>query len=429
MDEGEQQIRSTNQGAVNPWEIRQGHVLDELRGIEPESIHCVVTSPPYFGLRDYGLPAQIWGGEPDCDHEFGAGIHGGGSSGFLNGSTLQGGPLGEERRPTWESRVCQRCGAWQGSLGLEPTVEMYVEHLVEVFREVRRVLRKDGTLWLNLGDSYANDGKWGGKTGGKQAYLPAADLERNGRQKRATGLKPKDLIGMPWRVAFALQADGWWLRSDIVWSKPNPMPESVKDRPTRAHEYLFLLSKSERYYYDHVAVREPMAESSLVRISQPSFWEQTGGPKDYGTSGVNPSRSGRRVLENFARRTPAGWNVNHDISNLRGQYPQRRDPGRSQGLAEVDAEFKRQKKRGHPRLQDGHLDEGTKAEQQSAGANRRDVWHIATQPLSWQSLCDIPDHPGRALHPGWDKRERGLLGLRRTVSADTVTARDSAPRR
>ncbi len=386
--------------AMTSWDVRQGDALEVLRSMEPESVHCVVTSPPYYGLRDYGLPSQVWGGEPDCNHEFGPTIHGGGPSGSLDGSTLQGTPAAEERRPRWESHVCCDCGAWSGSLGLEPSVEMYVEHLVEVFREVWRVLRPDGTLWLNMGDSYV--GSWGNYhpfgTGGQRSKQTErwerpgyADTHRRPpTANMLTGLKRKDLIGMPWRVAFALQADGWWLRSDIVWSKPNPMPESVKDRPTRAHEYLFLLTRSERYYYDHVAVREPMAESSLVRISQPSFWEQTGGPKDYGTSGVNPSRSGRRALENFARRTPAGWNVNHDISNLRGQYPQRRDPGRSQGLAEVDAGFKRQKKRGHPHLQDGHLDEGTKAEQQSAGANRRDVWHIATQPFPGSHFATFP---------------------------------------
>ena len=169
------------------------------------------------------------------------------------------------------------------------------------------------------------------------------------------------------------------------------MPESVKDRPTRAHEYLFLMTKSERYYYDHVAIREPMAESSLVRISQPSFWEQTGGPKDYGATGVNPNRSVRRALENFAaRRTPAGWNVDHDQSDLRGRYPQRRDPGRSEQLADVDATFKRAKRRGHARSHDGHLDEGSKADQQASGANRRDVWHIATRPFPGAHFATFP---------------------------------------
>jgi DNA modification methylase len=167
-----------------------------------QSVQCVVTSPPYWGLRDYGVAGQI---------------------------------------------------------GLERTPEEYVAILVGVFREVRRVLKPDGTLWLNLGDSYASgevgrhDQKGGSLGIGKGFGVPRqyAKLE--------SGLKPKDLVGIPWRVAFALQADGWWLRSDIIWHKPNPMPESVTDRPTKAHEYLFLLTKAERYYYDVDAIREPNA--------------------------------------------------------------------------------------------------------------------------------------------------------------------------
>ena len=380
---------------MNRWEIRQGHVLDALRSMESESVHCVVTSPPYFGLRDYGLPTQVWGGDPNHAHDWvneSWYVNGGGSTGVAGGAFNAPGERNAARirNGRWRKASTCKCGAWLGSLGLEPSLDMYITHMVEVFREAWRVLRNDGTMWLNLGDAYANDGKWGGETGGKQAYLPDSDRMRDGRQKLRTGLKPKDLIGMPWRIALALQADGWWLRSDIVWSKPNPMPESVKDRPTRAHEYMFLLTKSERYYYDHVAIREPMAESSLVRISQPSFWEQTGGPKDYGASGVNPSRSGRRALENLARRTPAGWNVNHYESDLRGRYPQRRDPGRAEQLAVVDAKFKQAKRRGHSRSHDGHLDGGTKADQQASGANRRDVWHIATQPFPGAHFATFP---------------------------------------
>jgi len=142
-----------------------------------------------------------------------------------------------------------------------------VQHIVEVFREVRWVLRKDGTVWLNLGDSYANDTKWGGSTGGKHAKGLHGQTGV-GRQKVSTGVKPKDLVGVPWRVAFALQADGWWLRSDIIWSKPNPMPESVTDRPTRSHEYVFLLTKSARYFYDAEAIREPQSEGTFERYGR-----------------------------------------------------------------------------------------------------------------------------------------------------------------
>ncbi|KKL50314.1 hypothetical protein LCGC14_2306750, partial [marine sediment metagenome] len=140
-------------------------------------------------------------------------------------------------------------------LGLEKNPDEYLAGMVEVFRAVWRVLRDDGTLWLNMGDSYANDGKWGGKTGGKQSYLDSESRLCNGRTKRCTGLKPKDLCGMPWRLALALQADGWTLRSDIIWHKPNPMPESCTDRPTKAHEHMFLLTKRPQYFYDAYAVR------------------------------------------------------------------------------------------------------------------------------------------------------------------------------
>ena len=184
-----------------------GDCLDVLPTMVAGSVQCCVTSPPYYGLRDYGTAAQI---------------------------------------------------------GHEPTPEAYVASLVRVFREVRRVLADDGTLWLNLGDSYAQQGGCGrqGRTSQRAGRANVEAQERDGSRRPPAGLKPKDLIGIPWMVAFALRSDGWWLRSDIVWSKPNPTPESVTDRPTRAHEFLFLLSKSERYFYDTEGGREPSVTSS-----------------------------------------------------------------------------------------------------------------------------------------------------------------------
>jgi DNA modification methylase len=226
--------------------LYQGDARAVLRELPDASVNCCVTSPPYWGLRDYGGAPQIWGGADDCDHAFG-----------INGSRHTG-------------AACSKCGAWRGSYGLEPTPAMYVEHTVEIFREVRRVLRDDGTLWINLGDSYASQG--GAKT--EASYLSAGTGNSSSRElqpgKRIApnGFKPKDLIGIPWMVAFALRADGWYLRSDIIWHKLACMPESVTDRPTRAHEYLFLLSKSERYFYDHEEIKEPVAESTIERINQ-----------------------------------------------------------------------------------------------------------------------------------------------------------------
>lgn len=201
-----------------------GDCREALRGLSAESVHCVVTSPPYFGLRDYGMADQI---------------------------------------------------------GLEPTPEAFVEALVDVFREVRRVLRKDGTLWLNLGDSYNTDGRKG------RAHMGEGKNSAYSTWSNRTGFgtKPKDLIGIPWRVAFALQADGWWLRQDIIWHKPNPMPESIEDRCTKAHEYLFLLTKSERYYYDADAIAE-----------QAVFGDGTGvGPQHQPPGGGPPHRGLKRA--------------------------------------------------------------------------------------------------------------------------------------
>jgi DNA modification methylase len=162
--------------------------------------------------------------------------------------------------------VCSRCHAWYGTLGLEPTPELYVQHLVAIFREIRRVLRPDGTTWLNLGDSYANIGHPKGNPGnGKAAYASQEGIHMRWEKGRGTDLKHKDIVGIPWMVAFALRADGWHLRSDVIWHKPNPMPESVTDRPTKAHEYVFLLTKSGKYFYDHDAIREPQTGNAHSR--------------------------------------------------------------------------------------------------------------------------------------------------------------------
>lgn len=219
-------------------------------------VHCCVTSPPYWGLRDYGTPPQIWGGEARCRHRWGAD----GKSGqrLRNG---EGSHTAKQAVPATlhpsTGAFCQHCGAWRGSLGLEPDYQLYVDHLVAVLHEVRRVLRADGTLWLNLGDCYATGaGKAKRAGGGAQgANWQGGDATQPNRMP--PGLKPKDLVGIPWRVALALQDDGWWLRRDHVWSKANPMPESVRDRCTTAHEYLFQLSKSARYYFDGEAIKEP----------------------------------------------------------------------------------------------------------------------------------------------------------------------------
>lgn len=267
-------------------------VMEGLRQLPDESVHCVVTSPPYWGLRDYGVEGQI---------------------------------------------------------GLEPTYQEHVDAMVAVFREVRRVMRSDGTLWLNYGDGYATS------VNGRSAAdtRAAGNDDRTFRDKPFSTiqgvLKPKDLCGIPWRVAFALQADGWWLRSDIIWAKPNPMPESVKDRPTKAHEYVFLITKSERYFYDAEAIKEHAVAADLGAYD--------GGPQ----------------------KLPNGANAN-DGRNFR------------QGKNETIAASLRERRRGHARKHQGFNErwDAMDREEQCLSRNKRSVWTIATAPFPEAHFATFP---------------------------------------
>lgn len=245
----------------------------------------------YWGLRDYGLEPLVWGALGGCKHEWANERlevpcgKGGNWQQAENGPGLVSGiPQTRFRGDTKaakkvETRIinrafCLRCSAWRGSLGLEPTPDLYVQHLVEIFREVWRVLQKDGTVWLNLGDSYASPPAGNKTPSGFSQIGPKRDgklAEFNTQSKQFPGLKHKDLVGIPWKVAFALQAVGWYLRSDIIWAKPNPMPESIKDRPTRSHEYMFLLSKSERYYYNAQVISEPSVSPAGSRAGYSGY--------------------------------------------------------------------------------------------------------------------------------------------------------------
>jgi DNA modification methylase len=235
--------------------VHLGDARVALARLEPASVDCCVTSPPYWGLRNYGTPPLAWGGRPGCRKD----ILPANANTFISRVATDG---RRDAAATNGCRFCPQCGAWLGHLGLEPTPDLYVQHLVDVFRGVRHVLKPGGTLWINLGDSYTSGGRDTRDPGSSKLHPAFLDGRRGDRPPTPPGLKPKDLVGIPWLVAFALRADGWWLRSDIVWSKPNPMPESVRDRPTRTHEYLFRLANSERYYYDANAVKEPCASGS-----------------------------------------------------------------------------------------------------------------------------------------------------------------------
>lgn len=256
-----------------------------------------VTSPPYFGLRDYGHPGQI---------------------------------------------------------GLEQTPEQYIAAMVEVFRCVRDVLADDGTLWLNIGDSYA------GYHGNKNAAYDAAPSNKGGyfENQRKTlvnhnGIKNKDLIGIPWMLAFALRADGWYLRQDIIWSKPNPMPESVRDRCTKAHEYVFLLSKSERYYFDHEAIKEPVAASTVARLSQPNLANQAGSDRVPGKTNGN-MKAVRSKANSFKRE---------------GSKREQAIPGQAVGT---------------------HRPDRAESEYDLDTRNRRSVWTVATRPYKGAHFATFP---------------------------------------
>ncbi len=214
-----------------------------------------ITSPPYYGLRDYGT-AKWEGGDPDCEHSISMPTKWNDPKRGTNVLRPEVGHRGGS------SSNCHLCGAKRidEQIGLEDTPDDYIKNMVEVFRCVWDVLEDDGTLWVNIGDSYCNSNGFARASPEYQREgrnnMPANDRKLD--KLHATGLKTKDLIGIPWMLAFALRADGWYLRQDIVWSKPNPMPESVQDRCTKAHEYIFLLSKSHKYHFDHVAIKEPM---------------------------------------------------------------------------------------------------------------------------------------------------------------------------
>jgi len=263
-------VQSTADITIGRHTILVGDVRERLRDIPDDSVHCVVTSPPYFGLRDYST-GRWEGGLPECDHKVRKDPR-------IESSTLGGGKGTTGHQQEGYRDQCGRCGAVRvdRQIGLEPTLADYLATMVDVFREVRRVLRPDGTCWLNIGDSYAGGGGYypdapsNQPDAAKARNAPGAQINgaRIAGQRSLHGLKPKDLMMVPARLAIALQDDGWWLRSDIIWHKRAPMPESVTDRPTSAHEHIFLLTKAPKYFYDAAAVAEPSEEPDRIRLDR-----------------------------------------------------------------------------------------------------------------------------------------------------------------
>ncbi len=294
--------------------------------LKDKSVHCVPTSPPYFGHRDYGLSPQIWGGWAECRHVW--------EEEERKHSQDRGGNYGKGMQLTnvgttnteglVVGQFCQRCSAWRGSLGNEPTMEMYIAHMVEIGREIWRVLKDDGIFWLNLGDSYASSGQK--QLGRNDAGRRSETFSSGGGNKDGSGnpgkqgviniqsgLKPKQLMGIPWRVAMDLQDDGWYLRRDVIWSKANPMPESVTDRPTTSHEYVFIFTKKARYFYDNVAVRE----SEAAHSGNAGTFARNGAVGKH----VIPGQSAAEHRPDRGDRVPAGRNLRSVWTVATESYP------------------------------------------------------------------------------------------------------------
>jgi DNA modification methylase len=285
-----------------------GDCREVLCGLDAGSVQCCVTSPPYYGLRDYGVDGQI---------------------------------------------------------GLEPSPDEYVAAMVAVFREVRRVLRDDGTLWLNIGDSYNtpnNRRDASAYVSGGKSRLMEQEPNRKASQRYDPTLKPKDMLGIPWMLAFALRADGWYLRSDIIWHKPNPMPESVRDRPTSAHEHVFLLTKGLRYFYDAEAIMQPAAGSSVERMAQDVDSQEGSARANGGTRADRPMKAVMRSSGNKARKL--GDERGRPESHMGGSVPW-----------------------------------------EGATANARNVWTIATRPYTGAHFATMPpDLAERCIKAGTSER-------------------------
>lgn len=354
--------------------IYEGDALAVLKTFPDECVNCCVTSPPYWGLRDYGTEPTIFGGDKNCQHDFYT-VHkkpiGGknhkdrppntGSKNTINNMDVRG-------KGTY-SDFCSKCNAWRGQLGLEPTPELFVEHIAMIFNEVKRVLKKDGTLWLNLGDSYAGGaGRWGGNKNmsdfqtANKGSLTQIDIAKKWQHDF---IKPKDLIGIPWMVAFALRAAGWYLRSDIIWHKPNPMPESVTDRPTKSHEYIFLLSKSKKYYYDADAIKTEIKDETILRLQR-------------GVSDNHKNINGAPGQTPHTMNQPRK-NIKHKNLQTKGQQAHSMHKARLYGISGTGFD-------GHS----GHYDKNGNVIG-NGSANKKSVWTVTTKPYKEAHFATFPE--------------------------------------
>ena len=338
---------------MSEYSLLQGNTLDVLKTLSDESVDCVCTSPPYYGLRDYQTGEWIDGDE-NCKHK----PHNTPGPNADVGNTIS--LLGR----TPYKHYCPECGAIRvdQQLGLEDTPEMYVDNIVQVFREISRVLKDTGTVWVNLGDTYMGNG-------GASRHLgyndPKYENGRNGdhiepQAFKHNYIKPKSLIGIPWRVALAMQYEGWIIRSDIIWHKINPLPESVRDRPTKAHEYIFLLVKNQKYYYDIDAIREPFADGTLPRLRR-------------GVSDHHKWLNGADGQSAHTMSIPRP-NLNKIFGRTERKMLNTGFGGDGPGLHEHSGYFD---KDGRPRFNE-------------KGRNRRTVWTVSVKPLKEKHYAAYP---------------------------------------
>jgi DNA modification methylase len=288
--------------------ILVGHVLDVLKTMEDESVHCVITSVPYYGLRSYGTEPQIWGGRPDCQHVWKPlGKRGGPAAKQGINSHLRGRSVPEQQTKAAHADLgacCERCLAWRGEHGQEPTFDLWLQHEVLIFRAIRRVIRKDACVFVNCGDAYATT------PNGRSAEdtKAAGSDNRTFRDKPVSTIggifKAKDRLLMPHRLAIALHEDGWWVRDEIVWHKLNSMPSSAKDRTCPSHEFMFMLTKKPHYYYDYVAIQEPLAEATINdRVDGDRFRPDRGFPSE------QPSAGNGRLADNGMKIKRSVWSL------------------------------------------------------------------------------------------------------------------------
>lgn len=345
-----------------------------LKALPDESVDCCLTSPPYWGLRDYGT-AKWEGGDKNCEHNSKSKnvIEKSRSTSTISYAENNGNSLTAHYKD-----VCKKCGAvrFDNQLGLEKSPEEYTMAMVEVFAEVKRVLKKQGTLWLNLGDTY-----YGGKgmNGASKAWLDNADVinkkafistapgEMRPNDRPHPFLKAKDLVGIPWMVAFALRSAGWYLRQDIIWNKPNSMPESVTDRCTKSHEYIFLLSKSSKYYYDIDAIRTPVKDSTVQRMMQ-QLEDQKGSDRVPGKTNGNMKAvgPGRKPAPHDSRGGNQGGEIGIKAYSHRGSGDKKLT-GHS-GNFDSDGSL----------IGDGM-------------ANKKSVWTVTTKPFSEAHFATFPE--------------------------------------